>query len=268
MYNDYDDFEDLSLATGDAQADLDDETAQDAVNGTYDTLEEEIDEIDTMMDAQADRDDIGEWLPDTPEVVEEIVAQCQGVAEDGYPAAAISLTLDMLNPFTVTKQTLAEQALYKPIVTINKRYEFVELILDFQKPNDPDMRVMLSHLNKYAEKMNEETIRSESVPVLMVTVVPIMSLGTYYAVFSHPVTWSISSPDMNTLPTQVKLLFKSQDLTFFQTDEVDLAAIESSIQREERAKQEFLLHAEEKEEMRRQRAADNPFLPNHLKLGE
>ena len=112
----YDD-DDIDAAVGSNQLQADDDDAFDAHNGDYDDImDDSEDELDDAMDADEDRYAIADLPEDETLAAQEIVAQCTGALEDGTPKAAIAIALDMVNPVTYQKQSLANQAMYKPVI--------------------------------------------------------------------------------------------------------------------------------------------------------
>lgn len=250
-YYDYDD--EIETAVGATQLGADDDDATDAINGDYDDIMEISDsDLDTMMNADEDLSDI-ETLPDADaEIARAIVDECQGLDIDGHPKAAVSVSLEMLR-IDNTRRMLAQQAMYKPVVTINRRMEFIEMVLTFPTAIDVNLKVMFSHLEKYGQQLNDITELATEAPILSITVVPIISLGCYYMVAINPVMWALQPSTVNGPINQLKVLVRCEDVGFYQADDMDMTSIEAEVRREMIAEQEALEMMEQKEEERRQR---------------
>jgi hypothetical protein len=251
-YYDYDD--EIEAAVGATQLGADDDDATDAINGSYDGIMElNDDDIDVMMNAEDDMSDV-ENLPDADaEIARAIVDECQGLDIEGHPKAAVAVALEMLR-IDNTRRTLAQQAMYKPVVTINRRMEFIEMVFTFPTAIDANLKVMFSHLEKYGQKLNDTTELATEAPMLSITIVPIASLGCYYMVAMNPVMWALQPSAVNAPINQLKVLVRCEDVGFYQADDMDMTSIEAEVRREIMAEQEALEMMEQKDEERRQRA--------------
>jgi hypothetical protein len=151
--------------------------------------------------------------------------------------------------------------MYKPLVNINRRFDFIEIILTFPTAIDNQLRVLYAHLEKYGQKLNDLTEASTMIPLMSCTIVPIVGMGCYYIVAHNPVLWALQSEKVGVAPTQMKLIVRCEDVHFFQTDETNLADIHAAVLREQEAEDAYMDAIEQKEEERRARdAAATSFL--------
>lgn len=251
----YDD-DDIEAAVGSSQLHADDADALDALNGDYDDIMDDSDDsLEEMMDADDDQEALGNILEDETVAAHEIVAQCTGTLEDGSPKAAVSVSLDMVNPITFHKQSLATQSMYKPVVDFHSRMDFLEVLFTFPTATDANLRVFFSHLEKYGQKLDSVEEGDQMVPLMTVTIVPISALGAAYMVAAQPAFWALSSPTFGGALNQLKVSFRAADVNFWMTDETNLGGILSAVQREREAEDEFYEQAAAREEERR--AAEN-----------
>lgn len=247
----YDD-DDIEAAVGENQLHADDDDALDALNGDFDDImDDSEDELEDMMDAEDDQYSMGGIPEDETVIAQEIVAQCTGVHEDGAPKAAIAIALDMVNPMTYQKQSLANQAIYKPVLEFKARMDFIEILFTFPTANDANLRVLYNHLEKYGQKVDELETTATNVPVFACTIVPIAAMGTAYMVAMQPVFWGLTSKQFGGQLNQLKVAFRAADVNFFTTDETDLTSIIAAVQREQEAEDEFFSQAAAREEERR-----------------
>lgn len=258
----YDD-DDIEAAVGDSQLHADEDDITDALNGDFDDIMDfNNDELDDMMDADDDLMEM-QGLPDEDVITaNSIVEECQGALEDGAPKAAITVSLDLVNPETYAKQTLATLAMYKPLVNINKRFDFIEILLTFPTAIDSQLKVLYAHLEKYGQKVNELTEASTMIPLMSFTIVPIAGMGCYYVVGHNPVLWALQSEKVGAAPTQMKVIVRCEDVHFFQTDETNLADIHAAVLREQEQESEYLdaIERKEEEERRAREASATAFL--------
>lgn len=251
----YDD-DDIEAAVGDSQLHADDADAMDALNGDYDDIMDDSDDsLEEMMDADDDQEELGGIPEDETLAAQEIVSQCTGTLEDGTPKAAVAVALDMVNPITFHKQSLATQAMYKPVVEFRSRLDFLEVLFTFPTANDTNLRVFFNHLEKYGQKLDNIEADDQMVPLLTVTIVPIASLGSAYMVAAQPAFWALSSPTFGGILNQIKVSFRAADVNFWMTDETDIGGILAAVQREREAEDEFYAQAAARDEEKR--AAEN-----------
>lgn len=251
----YDD-DDIEAAVGDSQLHADDADAMDALNGDYDDIMDDSDDsLEEMMDADDDQEELGGIPEDETLAAQEIVSQCTGTLEDGTPKAAVAVALDMVNPITFHKQSLATQAMYKPVVEFRSRLDFLEVLFTFPTATDTNLRVFFNHLEKYGQKLDSIEADDEMVPLFTVTIVPIAALGSAYMVAAQPAFWALSSPTFGGALNQIKVSFRAADVNFWMTDETDIGGILAAVQREREAEDEFYAQAAAREEEKR--AAEN-----------
>ena len=267
-YNDkYED--DIEAAVGANQLNSVEDDITDALNGDFDDiLAMNDDDIDTMMDAGDDLAEMG-GLPDSDaDFARQIVADCNGTDEEGDAKAAVSVMLEMVAPLAETRRVMAQQAMYRPIVYINKRVEFIEVILKFPTELDANLRVLLANLDKYSDALNKTDELSVEVPYFTVVLFPLRSLGTYYMSLANPVMWALTTEKVGAPTDMLKLVFKCDDVGFYQTDEIDMADIQSAIQREEQAELEARAEMEEKDQRKREHEAEMEELRQSLNDNE
>jgi hypothetical protein len=260
-YDEYD-TDDIDVAIGTDQLDSEEDDIVAALGGEYDDiLETDDDDIDTLMDAEDDKDVMND-IPTAVLAARTLVEECEGVTEEGYPKATLALTMETVNKITEDRKMVAQQAVYKPVVSIAKRHQFTEINLSFPTANDRDMRVMMNHLDKYGALVANEDETSTEITQLTFAILPVSALGTFYMAAINPIFWVIQPSEMNGPLNQVKILFDCEDIAFIQTDEIDVASIESSIQRELEAEQSAYEAMEAKDEARRARNSQYMFNAN------
>lgn len=259
-YYDYED--EIETAVGATQLGADDDDATDAINGNYDDIMDfNSDDLDVMMDADDDLSDV-ENLPDADaEIARNIVKECQGIDDDGQPKAAIALTLEMMHVDN-SRKVISQQAMFRPVVTINRRMEFIEIIFTFKTAIDSNLKVMFANLEKYGQKLNDITELATEAPILSITIVPTISLGCYYMVALNPVMWALQPQAVNGPVNQLKVIVRCEDVGFYQADDMDLSQIEAEVRREIENERNAIDIMEQKEEARRQAALNQSILMN------
>ena len=258
----------LKIATNNNQANADDVAEEDALEGAYDDdkLEEELDTVmnaDEDIEAEADIEDAENTYARL------ILEQCQGVDEDNKPKATIAISLTLENPETEKQKVLAEAAFCSAPLEINGRHRFVEVVLTYKSPSAQEMKVLWAHLQKYGELVNKvDYMNAVEIPSFKMYIVPFSTLGTSFMSAVEPVSWTLCSSKPETLPDQLRILFDSDDVDFYETDEIDLEAVDAEAQRMLDQNAEAYYKAEELErEKSEQEARNNATLENLRKGG-
>lgn len=255
----YYDNNDINSMIGNNPLNSDDDDVTSALNGEYDDIMDDT-SLESLMDADGDLSDIGDFEYSEEELARTIAEESQGVDEEGQPCAAISLSIEMVNADLTQRRTISQHAMFRPVLTINPRDEFIELLLTFPSAIDSNIKVTMFNLDKYNQLLQEMTQSSVECPVLTFVIVPTSGLGCYYMSAMHPLFWALHSEKAGDQPKQIKVLFKAEDVNFFQTDEIDMVAIEAERQREianEEAAYDYM-EAKEKE-IRQKEYVDDLF---------
>lgn len=248
-------YDDYKAVTGEDQLNAEDVEINNVANGDYDEYLSEED-LETLMDAEEDEDDEAN-LPDADaELAREVVKECVGVDEKGNPKAVIGLSLAMVNPYTEHSRTIAEQATGRPVVEINKRFDFIEIALTFKTPIDSELRTMWGHFERFGLLLNNVTELSQEAPSAIMAIVPYTGVGAFYIVAANPIGWYLQPDKVGGEVKQIRLLYHCEDVSFFQTDEMDIESIGASVIREMEAEANAIekrLEREEEERLERQR---------------
>jgi hypothetical protein len=251
-YDEYD-TDDIDVAVGADQLDAEEDDVSDVLNGDFDDIMDmSDDELDSLMDADEDKEDIQD-VPESVLAARTLVDECQGVDENGFPKATIALTLEKIDKTTEEHHIVAQQAVWKPIVHIFRRRQFVEISFTFPNATDRDMHVMMTHLDKYGEMVTNDDENNPTFTQLTFVVLPVTALGTFYMFALNPIFWAMQPSEFNGPINQIKMIVDCEDIGFVQTDEIDTASIESSIQRELEIAQSAYANMEAKDAQRKAR---------------
>lgn len=240
-------FDDLKAVTGDDQLYAEDTDANDALSGKYDEFLTE-DDLEVLMDAEDDEIEEASLPDGDAELARGVVRECVGVDDKGNPKAAIGLSLDMVNPYADTSKAIAEQATGRPVVDINKRFDFIEVVLTFKTSIDNELRTMWGHLEKFGALLNTVTELSQEAPALTMAIVPYTGVGAFYIIVANPIGWYLQPDKVGGEAKQIRLLFHCEDVNFYQTDEMDVESIGAAVIREMEAEADTIEKMQEKEE--------------------
>lgn len=247
-YSNHSNDDEFEAAVGANQLNSVEDDITDVLNGDFDDIMNLTeDDMDTLMDARDDLADL-EGVPDDAEFARHIVEECVGVDEQGEARAAVSMLLEMVSGDDMSShRVISQQAIYKPIIEINKRMEFIEVLFHYPTAIDTNLRVMMSNLDKYAMLLNENMELSVEVPFFTTVLFPLTSLGTFYMTLHNPVMWALTADKAGEPCTTIKVVYRCEDIGFYQTDDIDMADVQAAIDREEEAKMNAMDILEEKE---------------------
>ena len=230
--------------------DADDPIADGIINGEYDDILDS-DGLDTVMDY----DDIDDDDEDSParqnELVNTIVDEAEGYDEKGNPKSSIGVELQLFNVYDQTSAPVSGFPLKHCAVFFSKRYEFTEVLFEFRSKFSADMKQLWDTLEKYGQILNGIEEESDSEPVMITTVMPFSGLGSVYAQLVNPITWSLSAPSVDAQLTQIRVLYREEDILFAETDDLGIQETIAAEQRKLEKRAQFRESAEAKEEERK-----------------
>lgn len=200
------------------------------------------------------------------EAMEYIIQSSCGKNEDGMPKAAITIAIDEYSFAKDSVRSVLNYSSYKSVINIQKHYEFIQVDLCFASKVDNDMKVIWNHVEKFGQMLDKITAETDDIPFLALTIVPIEERGKYYISATNPIFWCLQPTKPGTDSNILRLLFRTENVNFYETDEIDSYEVEANVQRSiieqervaesyERAEEEAARIAEEKnkklEELRR-----------------
>ena len=69
---------------------------------------------------------------------------------------------------------------------------------------------------------------------------------------NNPVLWALTAKNVGESNNLLKLVYRCEDVGFYQTDDIDIADVQAAIEREEAERQRAIDELEEKEEAKKQ----------------
>jgi hypothetical protein len=196
-----------------------------AADETENAMDVEDDKIQAELDS---KEDIPEFNAD---LVQRIVSECCGKDDSGMPKAAITVSSEMWSTISNASRSIAQQSSNKPTVQIYKHFEFVQIDLKFMSYVDNDLKVLWNTLEKYGTALNSIDGACKEVPFLSLTIVPLIEQGSYYIICTNPVFWALQPERPGQYANTIRLYFRSEDMGFYESDDIDMNEIEASAQR-------------------------------------
>ena len=202
-----------------------------------------------------------EQIPDEEEaLIDVIIDISEGRDEDGNSRSSIALELSSLDVKTQQFKTLSSPSSANTAAYFGKRYNFIELKLDFDGANSPDLHSFWSAFERYGKELNELKEGFETAPSLSLAVVPYAGVGIVYIRFDAPLMWALSAEDRGGAVKQIRALFMEDDVTFYRGEGAPMEDIIADEQRRMQRKQEARLAAEEREAERKKFEAERQKL--------
>ena len=201
------------------------------VNKTTSKLEEVMSYEKDQLEEQVGGNTIPDEIAESINILNQIINSACGKDDDGNPKAAITVAIDEWSHSTNKTHSLLTYSSYKPVVSIQKHYDFIQVDLFFASKVDNDMKVIWNHSEKFGQLINEITHETKNIPFFTLTIVPVETQGRYYISVTNPVFWSLQPVKPGAEAQIIRLVFKAENLNVFETDEIDMYEIEANVQR-------------------------------------
>lgn len=162
------------------------------------------------------------------ELIEMIVEKSCGKDADGIPKGALNLTYEKINKDTKKSQTLRELSINTPEVAIFKRMEFVQIDLIFASPLASDLKIFWNTFERFGRDFNNLNDETINIPFLSLTIIPVEENGKYYITCTNPVLWTLQPSSLGGSPNMLRILYRAEDMNFFEAEGFSEAEIEAA----------------------------------------
>lgn len=225
------------------------------------TIEEEDLDMDIDIEPVDAIEEDGPSAVSDPEFIKTVLDMVCG--ESGVPYQKSKCFLTLTNNFIpdnnieLMKSTFSYDT-SKAVINISRRDEFIVLKLDFLTVSSTDMRKILSGLEQYAEK-KDEIADTDNYIFSNILITP-LAYPNISVELVHPIMWNIQSATPTGEITQVQILYKADDVSFF-ADDIDYKKAEEVAVNEEKAetakiRQEIVILEEEIRKEEKNQALD------------
>lgn len=166
---------------------------------------------------------------DFAEVYEEAV----GLNEDGSPKAYISMTYQIYNEKTENLITKNEYSLLSPEIAINNTDIATEIQIKFDSKSEIELNAIWNVAQMCMDAiLKDEQGDGDVYHVLNVNIIPVKFNGRYFIVASAPVFVSLQADSPDKKANVISAIFRNDDVIFYESDDIDMVAIESEVERE------------------------------------
>ena len=181
----------------------------------------------------------------------EIYEESIGLDTEGKAKSSVSLLHQIYNKLEDRLDTKNEYSLCNPEVALNNTEVVTEIQLIFNSPSDSDLKIiwtMIQMLNQDA--LTDAQTNENNYHILVLNIVPNKYNGQYFIAASTPLFVSVKSLAPNEKANIISFVFKNEDVMFYETDDIDIAEIESEVKREMLEEQRLEEVAERKRQER------------------
>ena len=189
--------------------------------------------------------------------IEKIFEAILTPAEDGTSATIVSLSHQVFDEGSNSLSTQKEHSVLNPIVNIDKLGELTRIELVFEHAGDSDLRIFWQIIKDCEDRgscLYDEADGSDY-DVIGLSLIPEAFNGQYFVSAAMPLDVSLKATEPSQPASVLCLIFNSEDVVFCATDDIDIAAIESEVERE-LAEEERIADIEEQRRQEREEAEE------------
>ena len=138
-----------------------------------------------------------------------LIAAC-GVTEDGRPKAQIQIITRFVDINNSEELNIDMIQLYGPVVNIFRTMEHASVDIQFDSSSDPDFVQSIKMLQDFCKPENSLDNQSDTIPVVLVNIIPLSYEGEYYSTGMHG-SWVVMPSQPNRLADTIRFIFKNED---------------------------------------------------------
>lgn len=166
---------------------------------------------------------------DITEVLEESI----GLNSDNTPKAIASIAYQIYNSNANRVDTVQEHSALNPEVIIENCDTLTQIQLRFAHPGDIDMKIFWKIITSYNDALwNVSQDNAGDVHMISVNIIPEKFNGQHFISAATPLFINLKTDDVEKVADAICLIFKSEDVVFCETDDIDQATLESEVARE------------------------------------
>ena len=170
-------------------------------------------------------------------ILNEIINESCGKNAQDKPKSALTFDCSMwpVNANELSQpepRMVGTRSAYKPVIEIEKHGEFIQVDLIFQSYLDADLKIIWNLFEKYGDLLNEISDESTEVPAATLTITPVIYDGKYYILCISPLFWTLQPEKPGGQANVIRILFHEDDFGVFESEGVDIDAIDREIERD------------------------------------
>lgn len=167
--------------------------------------------------------------------VDEFIKNLGNKNNAGLSETSVCVECTVLDLKTENDKPIVSVAFKKPIIRVERHYEFIQLEFSFISALDTDLKLMWNAIELYgktADDINSKVEETMSFASCGITMMPACYNGEYYCTAVNPLFWSLTSTEVGEAANTIRILFDAEDLKIFKNLNMDLEAEEKKIKEE------------------------------------
>ena len=161
--------------------------------------------------------------------VQEILDSICGKQDNSnLPRCATSVSTGLFIQKDDETRELMETNVVKPIISLERHNEFVVCDLFYISAYDQDLKDAYDVFELYGSNLNDIGVEEEikegelTVPYLVIALTALQGYD-HVVTLSSPITWSLTSNKPGSMPNTIRILFKVEDVMFYEGQVLDEA---------------------------------------------
>lgn len=150
--------------------------------------------------------------------IKDLILESSGKDERGFPKSGIGLFYERWKEDGTAKSE-KEVLTESPVVNIFQTEFYTQVDLVFSTTLDVDLRMAWDLLQGYAAPENSYDEDSDSIPAILLTIVPKKYEGKYHFLGTQPVMFTLQPENVAMQPTIIRIIFDNEN--FIAIDSTD-----------------------------------------------
>ena len=147
----------------------------------------------------------------------------------------ISVDCSLLNLEDEDSKTMATISMQKPVVSIERHGNFIQLDFQFISSLDTDLKIFWNTLELYGKTCNDINADTEDTGLyvtLNIALIPDFYEGKYFATATEPVFWALTAEDIEKTPNIIRVILPLINFEVLENTNVDIDEITKEVKEE------------------------------------
>lgn len=153
----------------------------------------------------------------------------------GISLTAIVADCNVINLITGEEKQIISVTLQKPVISIERHGEYIQLDFSFISALDNDLKMLWTTLELYGKTVSDINTNSEKsglVATGSLTLVPTQFNGKYFAVAVNPIFWALTSSEIGETANIIRVMVEASAFEVLENKEIDMKQLEKEINNE------------------------------------
>ncbi len=148
---------------------------------------------------------------------------------------SLALECSILDLRTDESKSLATVSMQKPVISIERHGEYIQLDFKFISPLDTDLKIFWNTLELYGKTCSDINVDTEDTGLyvtLSLALIPDFYEGKYFAAASEPVFWALTSENIEKSPNIIRVMLPLINFEVLENTSVDIEKITKEVKEE------------------------------------